>query len=76
MNLNRISLPAIKRLHLELNRVEKQARREIEHPHTRSLGTMRLDLVDECRRRLTFLHYMLKDAESHPDERRSFNDCR
>ncbi|MCU1297946.1 MAG: hypothetical protein JWO91_2224 [Acidobacteriaceae bacterium] len=74
MNVNRISLLAIKQLHLELDRLEKQARREIEHANSRSLGTMRLDLIEECRRRLAFFHYMLKDAESQADERRRFGN--
>jgi hypothetical protein len=74
MNVNQISLPAIKQLHLELERLETQARSEIQDPNTRSLGTMRLDLIEECRRRLTFFHYMLKDAESQANERRRFRN--
>jgi hypothetical protein len=70
MNVHQISPSAIKQLHLELDRFEKQAKREIEDPHTRSLGAIRLDLIEECRRRLTFLRFMLKDAEDRADETR------
>jgi hypothetical protein len=76
MNLRRISLSAIKQLYLEQEQFEKQAMLEIQDRHTRSLGIVRLDLIEECRRRLLFLRYMLKDAEGRPDEkyRRSGND--
>jgi hypothetical protein len=70
MNLHRISFSAIKQLHLELDRFEEQGKMEMKDPQTRPLGIARLDLVEECRRRLTFLKYMLKDAEEHADERR------
>jgi hypothetical protein len=69
MSHYRISHSAIKRLQLELDRLERQAKREIDNLRTRSLGTMRLDLIEECRRRLKYLSYMAKDAEEHADER-------
>jgi hypothetical protein len=58
---------ALEQLHLELDRWQKKAKSEIKSQYTQSLGILRLDLVDECRRRLTFLTYMLKDAEEHPE---------
>jgi hypothetical protein len=70
MNVRQISPSAIRQLHLELDRFEKQAKKEIEDPHARSLGVIRLDLIEECRRRLTFLRFMLKDAEDRADESR------
>jgi hypothetical protein len=69
MDTNHISLSAIKQLHAELDRFVQQAKEEIGDPHTRPLGELRLDLIGECRRRLEFLSYMVKDAHEHADER-------
>jgi hypothetical protein len=69
MSLRRISRSAIKQLFLEQERFEEQARMEIQDPHTRSRGIVRLDLIEQCRRRLLFLRYMLKDAEARANER-------
>jgi hypothetical protein len=69
MNLRRISRSAIEQLYLEQEQVEKQAMLEMQNRHTRSLGIVRLDLIEECRRRLLFLRYMLKDAEGRADEK-------
>jgi hypothetical protein len=68
MNVRQISVSAIKQLHLELDQLEKQAKMELGDPHSRSLGAIRLDLIEECRRRLTFLRFMLKDAEEKADQ--------
>jgi hypothetical protein len=73
MDVRRISLLAIKQLHLELDQFEQQANAELREPHTRSLGAIRLDLVEECRRRLWYLGYMLKDFEEHGSERHRRN---
>jgi hypothetical protein len=73
MSLRRISLSAIKQLYLEQERFEEQAKMELEDPQTRSLGTLRLDLIEECRRRLLFLRYMLKDAGERANERHRRN---
>jgi hypothetical protein len=69
MRRRRISHSAIKQLYLEQERFEEQAMMEIQDPLTRSLGTVRLDLIEACRRRLSFLRYMLKDAEGRANER-------
>jgi hypothetical protein len=69
MNLRRISRSAIEQLFLEQEQFEKQAVLEMQDRHTRSLGIVRLDLIKECRRRLLFLRYMLKDAEGRADEK-------
>jgi hypothetical protein len=75
MSLRRISRSAIKQLYLEQERFEKQAIQEIQDPHTRSLGIVRLDLIEACRRRLLFLRYMLEDAEARRREiRRNGSD--
>jgi hypothetical protein len=68
MSLRRISVSAIKQLHTEQERFEEQAMMEIQEPHTRSRGIVRLDLIEQCRRRLLFLRYMLKDAEGRADQ--------
>ena len=46
---------AVERMRLELNRLEAQARRELKDPELKPLGLLRIDLVEECRRRLTFV---------------------
>jgi hypothetical protein len=68
MSFRRISRSAIEHLYLEQERLEEQARMEIQDPHTRSLGLVRLDLIEVCRRRLLFLGYVLKDAEARRQE--------
>jgi Mg2+ and Co2+ transporter CorA len=70
MNVRQISLPAIRQIKQELDRLEQQAKLEVKHRHTCAVGTLRLDLIEECRRRLAFLRYMVKDAEEHAAERR------
>jgi hypothetical protein len=69
MDVRRITVPAIRQLNLDLDQLEQQANVEIREPHTRSLGTLRLDLVEECRRRLWFFGCMLEDSEQHASER-------
>jgi hypothetical protein len=70
MKVHQISLSAIKHVYMELDRFEKRAQKEMRDAHTRAIGIVRLDLVEECRRRLTFLRFMVKDAEEHASERR------
>jgi hypothetical protein len=65
MNLQHISLSAIRQLQLELVHYEEQAKIETQDRQTRSLGLLRMDLVTECRRRLMFFNLMVKDAENH-----------
>jgi hypothetical protein len=65
MNLNHVSSSAIRQLQDELEPFEQQAIKEMKDPQTRSLGVLRMDLVGECRRRLNFFQYMMKDAEEH-----------
>jgi hypothetical protein len=63
MNVNNVSPSAIRQLQEELGPYEEQAKKEMKDPQTRSLGILRMDLVEECRRRLNFFQYMVKDAE-------------
>jgi hypothetical protein len=67
INVRRI-LPAIKHLCAELEPFEKQAQAELKNKDSHAIGIIRLDLIEECRRRLAFLKYM-KGAEEHADER-------
>jgi hypothetical protein len=69
MNLRRVSLSAVRQLQLELAPFAEQAKLEMKHPGTYSLGVLRNDLVEECLRRLTFITYMVKDTQEHPDGR-------
>jgi hypothetical protein len=72
MNVRRISRTAIKQIYLELNQLEQRALAEIKKRQTRPLGIVRLDLIEECRRRLEFLDLMVKDAaERHRQEMHS-----
>jgi hypothetical protein len=65
MNLSNVSSSVIHQLQEELDPFEQQAKKEMKDPQTRSLGILRMDLVEECRRRLNFFQYMVKDAEEH-----------
>jgi len=46
---------AICQMHEELDRLEAQGRREVKDPNTCAVGVLRIDLVQECRRRLGFI---------------------
>jgi hypothetical protein len=70
MNIQRISRPAIRQLQRELDLSEQQARVELKNKQTQPLGIIRLDLVEESRRRLEFFRHMLRDAEEHSTERK------
>jgi hypothetical protein len=70
MNVQNISLSAVRQLQLELDRYEVLAKRETQDQQTRSLGLLRMDLVTECRRRLLFFSFMVKDAGNHSNQRR------
>jgi hypothetical protein len=70
MNVREFSHSAIRQLYLELDKLENQARKELKRSGTHALGFLRMDLIQECKRRLLFIKYMLKDAEDHADERR------
>jgi hypothetical protein len=65
-----ITLSAICKLESEIEKSEAQAKREIENRKTRGIGLLRADLLWECRHRLTFLKYMLKDAKGRSIRRR------
>jgi hypothetical protein len=67
LNMREVPLSAVRELQLELDRSEAQAKMEMKDSQTRSLGSLRKDLVEECRRRLMFITYMIKDAEEHLD---------
>jgi hypothetical protein len=67
LKMRDVPLSAVRELQLELDRLEAQAKMEIKDSQTRSLGSLRMDLVEECRSRLTFITYMIKDAQEHPD---------
>jgi hypothetical protein len=65
IDMRKVPLSAVRQLQLELDRFEEQAKMEMKDPQTRSLGSLRKDLVEVCRRRLTFVAYMIKDAHEH-----------
>jgi hypothetical protein len=65
MRLQHISLSAVRQLQLELDPYEEQAKIEKQDPLTHSLGLLRMDLIERCRRRLMFIPYMVNDAREH-----------
>jgi hypothetical protein len=67
-DLRLVSLSDVRRLQRELDRFEKQAKMETQDLKTHSLGLLRTDLIAECRHRLTFITYMVKDADAHLSE--------
>ena len=50
-----ITTGTLRKMHGELSQLESQALEELKTRKTRALGALRLDLVEECRRRLAFL---------------------
>jgi len=74
MNLRHVSISAVRHLQEELHQIEEQAKMETEDAQTYSLGLLRKDLVEECRRRLMFITYMIRDAQEHPDKRLRHRD--
>jgi hypothetical protein len=74
MKLSSISPSAIRQLQVELQHYQHQANEEMKAPQTRSLGILRLDLIEECRARLNFLLYVIKDAEERAEEGKHFRE--
>jgi hypothetical protein len=74
MNLRHVSISAVRHLQEELHQIEEQAKMETEDSQTYSLGLLRKDLVEECRRRLMFITYMIKDAQKHPHKKLPHRD--
>jgi hypothetical protein len=68
INMREVPLSAVRQLQLELDGFEEQAKMEMKDSHTHSLGLLRKDLVEVCRRRLMFITYMVKDAREHVPE--------
>jgi hypothetical protein len=67
IDMRKVPLSAVRQLQLELDRFEERAKMEMKDSKTRSLGLLRKDLVEVCRRRLTFIIYMIKDAQERPN---------
>jgi hypothetical protein len=70
MMVREITLSAIRQLESEIEKCEAQAKRELEKRKTRAVGLLRADLLRECRWRLTFMKYMLRDAKDRSARRR------
>jgi hypothetical protein len=49
LNMRDVPLSTVRELQLELDRLEAQAKMEMEDSQTRPLGSLRMDLVRECR---------------------------
>lgn len=50
-----VTRAAIRRMQAELDQLEAQGKRELKDPNTHALGSLRVDLIKECRRRLFFI---------------------
>ncbi len=55
---------AIRKLEAEIESSVAVAKREMADPKTRVIGRLRMDLIEECRRRLFILRCIAKDRES------------
>lgn len=49
----------------ELNRLEAQGKQELKDPELKPLGLLRIDLVEECRRRLAFIAIQANVSREH-----------
>ena len=70
MMVRGITSSAIRQLESEIEKDEAQAKRELKKRKTRAVGLIRADLLQECRQRLTFIKYMLRDAKGRSIRRR------
>jgi hypothetical protein len=50
-----VSDDAIRHMRKELDELEAQGRRELQDQTSRPVGLLRIDLIEECRRRLAFI---------------------
>ena len=53
--IKNISKAAICQMQEEVDQLEAQGRVELKDPKTHAVGRLRMDLVQECRRRLSFI---------------------
>lgn len=60
--MQRVTLAAVRKMHLELDELEIRAQLEVKARKTRSLGLLRMDLVAECRRRLLYISVAIKQS--------------
>ena len=51
----KITQASICQMREELDQLEVQAKRELKDPNQHAVGLLRMDLVEECRRRLIFI---------------------
>lgn len=56
---------AVERMRVELNRLEAQGKEELKDPELKPLGLLRIDLVEECRRRLAFIAIQANVSREH-----------
>lgn len=50
-----ITHAAIRQMQEELDQLEAQSKRELKDPSTHAVGLLRMELIKECRRRLSFI---------------------
>jgi hypothetical protein len=59
---DKITFSTVRKMELELDKLEAQAQEELKVRKTRSLGLLRRELIIECRRRLLHLTIAKKQA--------------
>ena len=57
---DKITGATVRKMRMELDRLYAQAECEIKARNTKGLGLLRKELIEECRRRLTFITIRLK----------------
>lgn len=68
--MQHITLMTVRRMQGELDKLEAQAKEEVKVRKTRGLGLLRMDLVHECRRKLSFISAALKHSQRRAGFRR------
>lgn len=61
-----ITHAAICQIREELDQLEVQAKLELKDPRTSAVGVLRMDLIEECRRRLLFITTALFEGRRDP----------
>ena len=62
----KITHAAICQIRKELDQLEVQAKLELKNPRTSAVGVLRMDLIEECRRRLLCITTALFEGRRDP----------
>jgi hypothetical protein len=56
----KVTSATVRKMQVELDKLEAQARTELKNEETRDLGILRTELVTEFRRRLLFISFSMR----------------